>query len=121
MGLERHSSGYPRSSPDPGNDHKVWWSKVARARNPLGRYRVGRRRSYTLSALSRERNDNQQVFQDRLARARLLTNFQTFIRVIGLGSKTSLLREILSQFSEGQEIETAGDSFFIVFAKPRMR
>ena len=46
-----------------------------------------------LSALSRERNDNQQVFQDRLARARLLTNFQTFIRVIGLGSKTSLLRQ----------------------------
>jgi class 3 adenylate cyclase/tRNA A-37 threonylcarbamoyl transferase component Bud32 len=30
----------------------------------------------------------------------------------------SAIREILSQFSEGEEIETAGDSFFIVFTKP---
>jgi hypothetical protein len=29
-----------------------------------------------------------------------------------------LIREILGQFSEGEEIETAGDSFFIVFTKP---
>jgi serine/threonine protein kinase/class 3 adenylate cyclase len=28
------------------------------------------------------------------------------------------IREILGQFSEGEEIETAGDSFFIVFTKP---
>ena len=28
------------------------------------------------------------------------------------------LREILRQFPEGEEISTAGDSFFIVFAKP---
>jgi class 3 adenylate cyclase/tetratricopeptide (TPR) repeat protein len=28
------------------------------------------------------------------------------------------IREILSQFSEGEEIETAGDSFFVVFTKP---
>ena len=28
------------------------------------------------------------------------------------------IREVLSQFSEGEEIETAGDSFFIVFTKP---
>jgi class 3 adenylate cyclase/tetratricopeptide (TPR) repeat protein/tRNA A-37 threonylcarbamoyl transferase component Bud32 len=30
----------------------------------------------------------------------------------------SIIREILGQFSEGEEIETAGDSFFIVFTKP---
>jgi len=30
----------------------------------------------------------------------------------------SVIREILGQFSEGEEIETAGDSFFIVFTKP---
>ena len=30
----------------------------------------------------------------------------------------AVVREILSGFSEGQEIETAGDSFFLVFAKP---
>lgn len=29
-----------------------------------------------------------------------------------------LIRDILSQFPEGEEISTAGDSFFIVFAKP---
>ena len=28
------------------------------------------------------------------------------------------IREVLGQFSEGEEIETAGDSFFIVFTKP---
>ena len=28
------------------------------------------------------------------------------------------IREILGHFSEGEEIETAGDSFFIVFTKP---
>ena len=28
------------------------------------------------------------------------------------------IREVLSQFREGEEIETAGDSFFIVFTKP---
>jgi class 3 adenylate cyclase len=27
------------------------------------------------------------------------------------------IREVLSQFREGEEIETAGDSFFIVFTK----
>jgi hypothetical protein len=31
-----------------------------------------------------------------------------------------VIREILGHFSEGEEIETAGDSFFIVFTKPRM-
>jgi class 3 adenylate cyclase len=30
----------------------------------------------------------------------------------------AVIREILGQFSEGEEIETAGDSFFIVFTKP---
>ncbi|MDA1274592.1 MAG: SUMF1/EgtB/PvdO family nonheme iron enzyme [Verrucomicrobia bacterium] len=30
----------------------------------------------------------------------------------------SLVREILSQFPDGQEISTAGDSFFLVFVKP---
>ena len=30
----------------------------------------------------------------------------------------ALLREILSRFKEGEEIGTAGDSFFIVFTKP---
>ena len=30
----------------------------------------------------------------------------------------ALVREILSRFPEGEEIGTAGDSFFIVFAKP---
>jgi class 3 adenylate cyclase len=30
----------------------------------------------------------------------------------------AVLREILGRFSEGEEIETAGDSFFIVFTKP---
>src|SRR5689334_19106168 len=29
-----------------------------------------------------------------------------------------LVREVLSGFPEGQEIETAGDSFLILFAKP---
>ena len=32
----------------------------------------------------------------------------------------AVIREILGHFSEGEEIETAGDSFFIVFTKPRM-
>jgi class 3 adenylate cyclase len=30
----------------------------------------------------------------------------------------TMIREILGHFSEGEEIETAGDSFFIVFTKP---
>jgi serine/threonine protein kinase/class 3 adenylate cyclase len=30
----------------------------------------------------------------------------------------AVIREILGQFDEGEEIETAGDSFFIVFTKP---
>src|ERR1700719_3132199 len=30
----------------------------------------------------------------------------------------AVIREVLGQFSEGEEIETAGDSFFIVFTKP---
>jgi class 3 adenylate cyclase len=30
----------------------------------------------------------------------------------------AVIREILGQFSEGEEIETAGDCFFIVFTKP---
>jgi class 3 adenylate cyclase len=30
----------------------------------------------------------------------------------------AVIREILGHFSEGKEIETAGDSFFIVFTKP---
>jgi class 3 adenylate cyclase len=30
----------------------------------------------------------------------------------------AVIREILGHFSEGEEIETAGDSFFIVFTKP---
>ena len=30
----------------------------------------------------------------------------------------AIFREILGQFEDGEEIETAGDSFFIVFAKP---
>jgi class 3 adenylate cyclase len=30
----------------------------------------------------------------------------------------AIVREILAGFPEGQEIETAGDSFFLVFAKP---
>src|SRR5438093_1245733 len=30
----------------------------------------------------------------------------------------ALIRETLSRFSEGEEIETAGDSFLILFAKP---
>src|SRR5512136_22912 len=30
----------------------------------------------------------------------------------------ALLRKILKQFPEGQEISTAGDSFFLVFTKP---
>jgi class 3 adenylate cyclase/tRNA A-37 threonylcarbamoyl transferase component Bud32 len=30
----------------------------------------------------------------------------------------ALVREILSRFREGEEIETAGDSFFLIFAKP---
>jgi hypothetical protein len=30
----------------------------------------------------------------------------------------TVIREILGQFSEGEEIETAGDSFFIVSTKP---
>ena len=30
----------------------------------------------------------------------------------------SVIREILSPFSEGEEIKIAGDSFFIVFTKP---
>ena len=29
-----------------------------------------------------------------------------------------LIPEILGHFSEGEEIETAGDSFFIVFTQP---
>ena len=28
------------------------------------------------------------------------------------------IREVLGEFNEGEEIETAGDSFFIVFTKP---
>ena len=30
----------------------------------------------------------------------------------------ALVREILRQFPDGQEISTAGDSFFLVFVKP---
>ena len=30
----------------------------------------------------------------------------------------ALLRQILGRFDEGQEVETAGDSFLLLFAKP---
>jgi class 3 adenylate cyclase len=38
--------------------------------------------------------------------------------VILIRQHHAVIREILSHFSEGEEIETAGDSFFIVFTKP---
>jgi class 3 adenylate cyclase len=38
--------------------------------------------------------------------------------VAAIQRHNATIREVLSQFSEGEEIETAGDSFFIVFTKP---
>ena len=38
--------------------------------------------------------------------------------VIVIQHHHAVIREILGHFSDGEEIETAGDSFFIVFTKP---
>jgi class 3 adenylate cyclase len=38
--------------------------------------------------------------------------------VSAVGRHHAAIREILSRFSYGEEVETAGDSFFIVFTNP---
>ena len=58
------------------------------------------------------------VFTDVVDSTRLKQVLGDRKAVSALQQHHAAIREILGQFSEGEEIETAGDSFFLVFTKP---
>jgi adenylate cyclase len=58
------------------------------------------------------------LFTDIVDSTKLKQSFGDREAVIAIQHHHAVIREILGQFSEGEEIETAGDSFFIVFTKP---
>ena len=58
------------------------------------------------------------LFTDIVDSTRLKQGLGDREAVIVIQRHHAVIREILGHFSEGEEIETAGDSFFIVFAKP---
>ena len=58
------------------------------------------------------------LFTDIVDSTKLKQTYGDRESVIVIQRHHAALREILGHFSEGEEIETAGDSFFIVFTKP---
>ncbi|MSU34256.1 MAG: adenylate/guanylate cyclase domain-containing protein [Pedosphaera sp.] len=58
------------------------------------------------------------VFSDLVGSTRLKQTLGDREGVAVIQHHHALLREILGHFTEAQEINTAGDSFFIVFVKP---
>jgi WD40 repeat protein/class 3 adenylate cyclase/tRNA A-37 threonylcarbamoyl transferase component Bud32 len=58
------------------------------------------------------------LFTDIVDSTRLKQTFGDREAVTVVQRHHAVIREILALFSEGEEIETAGDSFFIVFTKP---
>jgi class 3 adenylate cyclase/tetratricopeptide (TPR) repeat protein len=58
------------------------------------------------------------LFTDIVDSTRLKQSLGDREAVMVIQRHHAVIREILGHFSEGEEIETAGDSFFIVFAKP---
>ena len=58
------------------------------------------------------------LFTDVVDSAKLKQTFGDREAIIVIQRHHAVIREILGDFSEGEEIETAGDSFFIVFTKP---
>ncbi|MBI4664543.1 MAG: protein kinase [Verrucomicrobia bacterium] len=58
------------------------------------------------------------LFTDLVGSTKLKQDLGDHAAVSLIQRHHALVREILSQFNEGEEIDTAGDSFFIVFAKP---
>jgi serine/threonine-protein kinase len=58
------------------------------------------------------------LFSDVVDSTRLKQTLGDREAVAAIQHHHATIREVLGQFSEGEEIETAGDSFFIVFTKP---
>jgi class 3 adenylate cyclase len=58
------------------------------------------------------------VFTDIVGSTKLKQEFGDQKSVLAIQQHHAAIREILSRFSQGEEIETAGDSFFIVFTNP---
>jgi class 3 adenylate cyclase len=58
------------------------------------------------------------LFTDIVDSTKLKQTFGDRAAVPVIQRHHAVIREILGQFSEGEEIETAGDSLFIVFTKP---
>jgi class 3 adenylate cyclase len=58
------------------------------------------------------------VFTDIVGSTKLKQKFGDQKAVSAIQQHHAAIREILSRFGQGQEIETAGDSFFIVFTHP---
>jgi class 3 adenylate cyclase len=58
------------------------------------------------------------LFTDIVDSTKLKQTFGDREAVLVIQRHHAVIREILGHFSEGEEIETAGDSFFIVFTKP---
>ena len=58
------------------------------------------------------------VFTDIVGSTRLKQQLGDHAAVFLIQRHHALVREILARFPEGQEIETAGDSFLLVFSKP---
>jgi class 3 adenylate cyclase/tetratricopeptide (TPR) repeat protein len=58
------------------------------------------------------------LFTDIVDSTKLKQTFGDREAIVVIQRHHAVIREILGHFSEGEEIETAGDSFFIVFTKP---
>src|SRR5215471_6953035 len=58
------------------------------------------------------------LFTDMCGSTQLKQDLGDVAAVLLIQKHHSIVRQVLSQFREAEEIETAGDSFFIVFAKP---
>jgi class 3 adenylate cyclase/tetratricopeptide (TPR) repeat protein/tRNA A-37 threonylcarbamoyl transferase component Bud32 len=58
------------------------------------------------------------LFTDIVGSTRLKQTLGDREAVVVIRRHHTMIRDILSQFSEGEEINVAGDSFFIVFTKP---
>ncbi len=58
------------------------------------------------------------LFTDVVDSVKLKQALGDQVAVPAIQQHHAVIREVLGQFGEGEEIETAGDSFFIVFTKP---
>ena len=58
------------------------------------------------------------VFTDIIGSTKLKQYLGDQEAVSAIQRHHAAIREILSRFSQGEEVETAGDSFFIVFTNP---